>query len=268
MIKRLSLVIAIITAILLTACDVPAPATFSPAGNIPAPAPSVRPSTPASAPQAKPSQAASPIQPGTVTAQVVRVIDGDTIEVNIGGKSYTVRYIGIDTPETVHPTKPVEYLGKEASDKNKELVSGKTARLDKDVSETDKYGRLLRYVYVGDLFINAELVRLGYAQVATYPPDVKYQDLFLKLQREAREAGRGLWGIAVTTAPTQTPTQIPKTVIPLTTPAPTPTDIVYITNTGAKYHRAGCRYLSKSSIPIERKEAISRGYTPCSVCRP
>ena len=128
-------------------------------------------------------------------AQVVRVIDGDTIEVNSGGKLYTVRYIGIDTPETANSPKGAEPYGPEASLKNKELVAGKNVRLEKDVSETDQYGRLLRYVYVGDLFVNAELVRTGYAQAVTYPPDVKYQSLFLQLQREAREAGRGLWGL-------------------------------------------------------------------------
>jgi micrococcal nuclease len=141
-------------------------------------------------------------------AQVVRVIDGDTIEVSIGSKTYKVRYIGIDTPETKHPEKPVEWMGKEAAAKNEELVGGKVVGLEKDVSETDKYGRLLRYVWVGDLMVNAELVRLGYAQVSTYPPDVKYTDLFSQLQREAREAGRGLWG------PTPTPP-------PLTQPSPT-----------------------------------------------
>lgn len=138
-----------------------------------------------------------------VYAQVTRVIDGDTIEVNLVGKIYKVRYIGIDTPETVDPEKPIQSFGLEASAKNKELVEGKTVRLVKDVSETDKYGRLLRYVYVGDLFINAELVKLGYAQVATYPPDVKYQEYFLDLQREAEAAGRGLWANPKTT---ETPT--------------------------------------------------------------
>ncbi|MBM3156912.1 MAG: thermonuclease family protein, partial [Chloroflexi bacterium] len=148
------------------------------------PPPTITPTQPAASPSTYST---------TGTAQVVRVIDGDTIEVNINGRTYTVRYIGIDTPETVHPEKPVQEFGVEASNKNKEFVSGKTVRLEKDVSETDRYGRLLRYVYVGDLFVNAELVRLGFAQVATYPPDVKYTDLFLQLQREAREAGRGLW---------------------------------------------------------------------------
>lgn len=129
-----------------------------------------------------------------VDAQVTRVIDGDTIDVNIGGKIYRVRYIGVDTPETVDPSQPAQCFGREASALNKQLVEGKNVRLEKDISETDKYGRLLRYVYVGDLFVNAELVRLGFAQVVTYPPDVKYVDLYLQLQREAREANRGLWG--------------------------------------------------------------------------
>jgi micrococcal nuclease len=124
-----------------------------------------------------------PINSGNVIdAQVVRVVDGDTIIVNVEGQEYRVRYIGIDTPETVHPTKPVEPFGKEASEMNKQLVEGKIVRLEKDISETDRYGRLLRYVYVDDIFVNAELVRLGYAQVTTYPPDVKYQDIFLELQ--------------------------------------------------------------------------------------
>jgi micrococcal nuclease len=124
----------------------------------------------------------------------VKVVDGDTIDVQLGGRTARVRYIGINTPETVDPRRPVQCFGKEASAKNKELVDGKVVRLERDVSETDRYGRLLRYVYVGELFVNAELVRQGYAQASAYPPDVKHQDLFRSLEREAREAGRGLWG--------------------------------------------------------------------------
>ena len=133
-------------------------------------------------------------------AFVTRVVDGDTIWVDIGGTEYKVRYIGMDTPETVDPRKPVQCFGKEASVKNTELVFGKIVRLEKDVSETDRYGRLLRYVWVVDvesgteIMVNAELVRLGYAQISTYPPDVEYQDYFLELQDEARAANLGLWG--------------------------------------------------------------------------
>ena len=126
-------------------------------------------------------------------AKVTRVIDGDTIEVDIGGSIYKVRYIGIDTPEIVHPSQPVECFGKEASDKNLELVGGEIVKLEKDVSETDKYGRLLRYVWAGDILVNDYLVRQGYAYAYTYPPDVKYAEQFAEAQREARDNDRGLW---------------------------------------------------------------------------
>ena len=94
------------------------------------------------------------------TSIVSRIVDGDTIELGTGER---VRYIGIDTPETVDPRKEVQCFGKEASAKNKELVEGKEVRLVKDVSDKDKYGRLLRYVYVGDVFVNEKLVSEGYA---------------------------------------------------------------------------------------------------------
>ena len=130
----------------------------------------------------------------TATYLVTRVIDGDTIEVEIEGEKKRVRYIGVDTPETVHPSKPVQCFGKEASEFNKNLVEGNWVRLEKDISETDKYGRLLRYVYVGEKFVNLELVGKGYADVITYPPDVKYTEVFLIAKREAQAEKRGLWG--------------------------------------------------------------------------
>lgn len=120
-------------------------------------------------------------------ARVTRVIDGDTIVLQ---GELTVRYIGIDAPE-VHPR--VEDYGLEATAKNRELVEGKRVRLEKDISERDRYGRLLRYVYVDGLFVNAELVRLGYVEAVAYPPDLKYQELLSQLEEEARAAGRGLW---------------------------------------------------------------------------
>jgi len=117
------------------------------------------------------------------TAIVTRVIDGDTIEIEGGQR---IRYIGIDTPEKG------EYFFEEATAKNSELVLGKEVRMEKDVSETDKYGRLLRYVYIGDLFVNAELVRLGYAKEAEYPPDTMHSDEFLRLERYAVASNLGL----------------------------------------------------------------------------
>jgi len=131
----------------------------------------------------------------TSSAKVIRVIDGDTIELEGGIK---LRYIGIDTPETRHPTVGVECYGAESSQKNSELILGKEVRLEKDVSETDRYGRLLRYVYVttdgGEIFVNQELVKTGFAQARSYPPDIKYQEIFRAAEAEAREKKLGLWG--------------------------------------------------------------------------
>ena len=122
--------------------------------------------------------------------KVTRVIDGDTIELETGQK---VRYIGINTPETVDPRKPAECFGREASEKNKELVEGKIVELEKDISETDKYQRLLRYVYVDGVLVNDYLVRQGFANASSYPPDVKHQEQFLEAEQEARKDNRGLW---------------------------------------------------------------------------
>jgi len=122
---------------------------------------------------------------------VKRVIDGDTIELD---NRIKVRYIGIDTPETKHPRKPVQYFGKEASEANKKLVGNKRVRLEYDVQHLDKYGRTLAYVYLEDgTFVNAWLVENGYARVSTYPPNVKYQNTFRELEKKAREEQKGLW---------------------------------------------------------------------------
>jgi len=131
--------------------------------------------------------------PGGLEGTVVRVVDGDTIHVRIGDRVEKVRYIGVNTPEVHHPTKGEEPGGRVASEINRRLVTGRHVRLELDVQERDRYGRLLAYVWAGEIMVNAELVRLGYAQVMTIPPNVRYQEMFVKLQREAREAGRGLW---------------------------------------------------------------------------
>lgn len=127
---------------------------------------------------------------------VTKVVDGDTIQIEGG---LTVRLVGIDTPETVDPRRSVGCFGKEASNEAKNLLNGKDVILQKDVSETDKYSRLLRYVYLplenGQmLFVNDYLVREGYARVYTYPPDVKYNEQLREAERFARENNKGLWG--------------------------------------------------------------------------
>ena len=122
-------------------------------------------------------------------ALVVRVIDGDTVEIEGGER---VRYLGIDTPETWPPS-GVEYYGEEATGKNRELVEGEVVGLEGDVQPRDEYGRWLRYVWLDDVMVNAELVRLGYAYAYTLPPNTRYRELFLRLEREAREQKLGLW---------------------------------------------------------------------------
>ena len=130
-------------------------------------------------------------------ATVTKVIDGDTIQIDTGQK---IRYIGMDTPELHKPRTPVQCFAELAYEKNRDLVLGKKIKLVKDVSETDRYGRLLRYIYLQDktatadgTFVNAYLVQEGYARVLTVPPDVANSDYFLKLQQQAQAQNKGLW---------------------------------------------------------------------------
>jgi micrococcal nuclease len=129
----------------------------------------------------------------TLEGVVVRVVDGDTIHVRVGDRVEKVRYIGVNTPEIHHPSKGEEPGGREALAVNRTLVERRAVRLETDVRTRDRFGRLLAYVWVGDVMVNAELLRRGYAQVMTVPPNVRHQDLFVKLQRDARESERGLW---------------------------------------------------------------------------
>ena len=137
------------------------------------------------------------------TGKVVEVVDGDTIKVLLDqdGITYPVRYIGMDTPEN---TSQVEYFGAEASTKNSEMVLGKTVTLIKDVSETDKYNRLLRYVLVDDIFVNYELVAQGYANTVSYPPDITCIPTFQTAEQQARDAKLGFWTAPPTQAPVPT----------------------------------------------------------------
>jgi micrococcal nuclease len=134
-------------------------------------------------------------------ATVLRVVDGDTVHVRVGERVEKVRYIGVNTPELHHPRKGEEPGGREAHAVNRRLVEGRRVRLELDVQSHDRHGRLLAYVWAGETMVNAELVRLGYAQVMTVPPNVRHQALFLKLQREARDARRGLWRQAAARGP-------------------------------------------------------------------
>jgi micrococcal nuclease len=129
----------------------------------------------------------------TDSAQATRVVDGDTVEVRLDGRLEKVRLIGIDTPESVKPGTPVECYAKAASAETKRLLEGRRVELRFDAERRDRYGRLLAYVYRDGLFVNAELVKRGYARTLTIPPNVAHADLFVRLAREARQGGRGLW---------------------------------------------------------------------------
>lgn len=124
---------------------------------------------------------------------VTEITDGDTFYIN---DQYKVRLIGVDTPESQDPREPVECYALAASEFLSDLLLNQQVTIEKDVSGTDCYGRLLRYVYHDGVMVNEILVREGYAKVATYPPDVKYQDRFLAAEALARAENKGLWGEA------------------------------------------------------------------------
>jgi micrococcal nuclease len=131
---------------------------------------------------------------GLVNAKVVRVVDGDTVVVRYKGREERIRLIGVDTPETVHPNKPVEAYGEEAKEYTKKKLEEKDIQIEFDVQERDRYGRLLGYIWLDGLLFNDELLRMGYARVATFPPNVKYVETFKETERNAREKQVGLWG--------------------------------------------------------------------------
>ena|SRR5215211_3852069 len=132
---------------------------------------------------------------GDAAASVTRVVDGDTVEVSLAGRREKVRYIGIDTPESVKPGTPVQCFAKAAAAENRRLVDGRRVTLHFDAERRDRYGRLLAYVYPegGGPSVNSTLVRLGYARTLTIPPNVRHAEQFAQLAAGARSRGRGLW---------------------------------------------------------------------------
>jgi micrococcal nuclease len=134
-------------------------------------------------------------QGGNASGTVTRVVDGDTVHVRIGDDDERVRYIGVDTPETVKPNTPVQCFGEVASHYNRRLVAGQPVRLRFDAERRDKYGRLLAYVYRASdgLFVNAALVRGGYGTTLTIPPNTAHASQFAVLERHARDHRIGLW---------------------------------------------------------------------------
>lgn len=174
---------------------------------------------------------------------IVEVVDGDTVKLNINGKEETLRLIGLDTPETLDPRKPVQCFGKEASNKAKELLSGKKVRLEKDSTqgELDKYGRTLAYIYREDgLFYNEFMIKAGYAHEYTYGTPYKYQAQFKADEKYARENQLGLWSPSTCNGDT---TQ------PATSPTPPPTQPANnSTQTTVKYYTSS-HYTAKYYYP-------------------
>lgn len=202
--------------------------------------------------------------------KVTRVVDGDTIIVDFNGKEERVRLIGVDTPESVHPdaTKNVEE-GKIVSNFTKDRLEGKEVALEFDVQERDHYGRLLAYVWFGGEMFNKVLLREGYAQVATYPPNVKYVDEFTKVQEGARKNNKGFWDNGIfnrEAVENETSNNSTTTLVK--------TEGKYIGSINSnKYHYPTCRHAkniaSYNEIWFDTiEEAKQQGYEPCGVCKP
>lgn len=202
---------------------------------------------------------ATTITPGEQPAgsyRVMRVIDGDTLVLERIG---TVRLIGVNTPETVDPRRPVQRYGKEASDFTRRLVDGKRVRVEYDWQRKDKYNRTLAYLYLLDgTFVNAEIVRQGYGVAYTRFP-FKHLQAFRRHEREAREHDRGLWAPKVPAAPPGLANG--------SAADRTRSETVYITRTGTKYHRQGCRSLSGGALSVALKDA-AKTHSACEICRP
>lgn len=238
-----------------------------------------------------------------IKAKVTKHVDGDTVHVTLeNGETQKIRFIGIDTPETVHPNKDVEFYGQEASDFTKNSIYNKTVYLEKDVSDTDKYGRHLRYVWlekpkeinestIKTKMLNGILVAQGYANASTYQPDVKYQDYFTRFQREAKNKNLGLWDEAKLAAfekantkqeTANKPSSESSNTKPPTnnentgTSKPETIKTPYIANSNPKsmiFHKADCSSVKdmaeRNKVPMEtREQAINGGYRPCKRCNP
>jgi len=215
------------------------------------------------------ANATKPSQPQVqkIKAVVTRVIDGDTFDATLEGtqKTIRVRVIGYDAPEKEHP------FGDKAALFLQRLIEGKEVLLEADVQQTDKYGRHLYHVWIPNVLLSELMLLSGLGQQMTIPPNVKHVEQLTKAQQSGRAIGLGLWaGLTFPSTQTRiTPQVLPNPqVSPKTTSQPSESDIVYITKTGSKYHRQGCRYLRYSAIPVKRSEAIAKGYGPCSVCKP
>lgn len=153
----------------------------------------------------------------TIATKVTKVVDGDTIEVDLKGKKETVRMILIDTPETKHPSKCIQLYGPEASKYTTDTLLNKNIKLELGIQERDKYGRILAYIYINDKMFNKTLLEKGLARVAVYPPNTQYLDELKKVEANAKKKKIGIWSNknAINGGCVKKP-------VPKPTPAPTP----------------------------------------------
>lgn len=202
-----------------------------------------------------------PLSPPLLVARVTEIVDGSTVRVSIGGRDEMVRLIGVGVLERQKTDQSVMLHGLEARQFIHDRLEGKTVYLERDVQERDENGCLLAYVWmerpdeasdqeIRSKMLNAQLLLCGCAQNLLGTPNVRYLESFRTYQAEAQKHGRGLWAW-------ENPEDQNNQGV-----------MVYVTETGKKYHREGCRYLAKSKIPVSLEEARKRGYEPCSVCRP
>lgn len=242
----LFLMLSLLASVVLTGCGSSPSATSAPQQN----APGAQQNAAEPAKTDSPGQPASPVK--VTLAIVTSVADGDTLHVKINGREEKVRLIGVNTPEIAHPDLGIKEqpYGKEAAAYTQKRLTGKQVYLELDVGERDKYGRILAYIWleqpksdseaeVRAKMYNAELLLNGYARVMTVPPNVKYADMFVKFQREAKDAGKGLWGAAVPGTKTSSAGK-------------------YIGNASSKkFHYTSCQWAQKIS-PQNRMEFATR----------
>lgn len=199
--------------------------------------------------------------------RVLSVVDGDTIKIEYKGRSETVRLIGIDTPETVNPSWPLEIYAKEASAFTKNLLVGETVYLRFDIETRGKYDRLLAYIFRAPdgLFVNLEIVRQGYGNAYLKYP-FKYKELFRRYESRARESKKGLWGAASSASTSDVKSEnISEQKAPSRADADDDSTVtVYVTKSGTKYHTESCRW---GNISMPLSEARER-YSPCRSCNP
>ncbi|MBS3957563.1 MAG: thermonuclease family protein [Clostridiales bacterium] len=243
-------------------------ATLAPTPT-PTPAPPPAP-TPPPAPAPAPSPEPPATAPKVIAAAVTGHTDGDTARFRLeNGVEERVRFIGVDTPETHGGVEP---YGRESSAYTaRALPIGARVWLETDIEPRDRYGRMLAYIWLEQpsaatdaeiraKMLNARLLLDGFAQLSTFPPNVRYVDRFTRYQVEAREAGRGLWSVGG-----EAPAAPSGTGVRGDPPGGT---TVYITRTGERYHTGECRHLARSKIPVTLDEAKARGFTPCQTCQP